>query len=192
MSFIVAADSPTVQGVNVTLLAAAIAAGAGILAAVLSYLGVRGTRKAAEIQRDRDYRIRQLSELYGPLYMRRKLSRKLWRQLPGIPDAIPGVTKWNLIDHIEEIKGEETERRRLIVERILRINDELTEIIIGRAGLLDQFPPPESFEAFLEHAATLRTYWDRGKNATGVGYLPFPQRMDDDVAATIKKLRAAL
>ena len=187
-----AAENLTVLGVNVTLLAAVIAALAAITAAVLSYAGVRGTRKAADVQRAREYRIRQLSDLYGPFYMRRKLSRRLWKQLPGVEEAVPGVTPWNLIDHIEEIKGEATEHRRLIVEHILKINDELTTIITGNAGLLDQFPPPPSFELFLEHAATLRVHWERGENAAGITHIPFPSDLDKDIEVSIKQLRTKL
>ena len=186
-----AAESAKVWGIDVTLAAAVIAALAAIAAAVLSYKGNLATTRAAERQRARDYRIRQLNELYGPLYMRRRLSRQLWN-LPGPADAEPGVTKWKLIDHIEEINAEAGDHRRLIVGKILQLNDELSALIVGSAGLLEQFPPPTSFETFLEHAATLRIHWEQGTNASGVTHIPFPGEIDADIEAAIGRLRAAL
>jgi hypothetical protein len=190
---IVDADAATkVLGIDVTLLAAIVAAVAAMAAAWLSYRGNLATNRAAEAQRQRDYRLRQLNELYGPLYMRRRLSRQLWGQLPGVPDAEPGVTQWKLIDHVEEIKTEQDVHRRQVVEKILQINDELTALITGSAGLLEQFPAPQSFETFLEHAATLRMFWEQGRNATGNAYIPFPGAIDADIAAAINRLRALL
>ncbi|HWA67413.1 MAG TPA: hypothetical protein VG899_13720 [Mycobacteriales bacterium] len=193
MISLVAADAATkVWGIDVTLLAAGVAAVAAIAAAGLSYRGNLATNRAAEAQRQRDYRVRQLNELYGPLYMRRRLSRQLWKQLPGVPDAEPGVTQWHLIDHVEEIKTEQDAHRRQVVEEILKINDELTGLITGSAGLLVEFPAPQSFETFLVHAATLRMFWEQGRNATKAAYIPFPGSIDRDIEDAITRLRSQL
>lgn len=187
-----ATDNPEIWGIDVRLGAAIIAAIAATVVAIISYIGIRRTEKAAKKHAKRDYRIRQLGELYGPLYMRRKLTRRLWEQLPESLDPEPGVTPWNLVDHIEEIKLDPNDRRRLVVENILRENAEISTIITGSAGLLEDFPPPESFERFLEHEATLRMHWERGQNAIGSGRKPFPADMDKDIEAAIKRLRADL
>lgn len=181
------------SGADATVIAALIAAGAALVTSIMSWSSSHRARKAVETQRTQDYRIRQLNELYGPLYMLRMMSRRLWKQLPGVDNAEPGVTDWKLIDHIVEIKGEEDAKRRLIVEDILKINDQLTELIVGKAGLLERVPPPASFEKFLEHARTLRIYWDQEANvAKGVAHLPFPGEIDDDVREALQTLRRDL
>jgi hypothetical protein len=190
--FLLTDGSATVLGLNVTLWAAVLAALAALVAAGFSYRGVRATNRAAEAESTRSYRVQQLNQLYGPLYMRRRLSRQLYRQLPGIPDAELGVTEWKLIDHIEEIKVQSGDHRRLIVEKILQINEELSDLIIGSAGLLERFPPPKSFETFLEHATLLRLNWERGANASGAARVPFPPELDVDIPEAIIRLREGL
>ena len=88
------------------IIAAIIAAVAAIISAIISHKSGRATREAVDRQRSEDYRIRQLNELYGPMHVLRKESKSLWRQLPPDDHPEPGVTKWKLIDHIEEIKAE--------------------------------------------------------------------------------------
>ena len=179
-------------GLDTGVIAAIIASIASLIASLIAWGSSYQARKAVEKQRSQDYRVRQLNELYGPLYMRRMESRRLWKQLPGVPGAVPGKAGWKLIDHIEEIKNESSNHRRLIVEAILQINTELQALIKGAAGLLESFPPPPRFEEFLEHARTLQIHWDEGKNAEGVGYLPFPGKIDEDIEQVIAKLHGEL
>ena len=176
-------------GVNGAVIAAIIVAGASLVTTSFSWFSSRQAQKAVRTHRAQDYRIRQQNELYGPLYMWRLLSRRLWEQLTEIPNAQPGVTPWKLIDHIEEIKSEADGRRRLVVEEILKINAELTDLIVGKAGLLYELPPPESFEKFLEHSRMLRINWDQGTNATGISYRPFPGEIDQDILHALEGLR---
>jgi hypothetical protein len=186
-----AAVSQADAGTTVAVVTALIAATASLIAAVIAAISTRGARKAVERQRSQDHRLRQLSELYGRLYMLRGTSRWLWQQLPGEANPTPGVTKWRLIDHIEEIKKEPDDRRRGIVEQILAINEQLTQLINGKAGLLEEIPPPPTFSTFLNHARTLTNLWNRGVNASeGVEYVPFPGDLDKDVLDAITRLRA--
>jgi len=182
---------------DAAVIAAYIAAGAAILAsilsAVISYRSGKATRDAVTKQRSEDHRVRQLNELYGPMHILRKESRRLWKQLPPDPDPEPGVTEWRLIDHIEEIKSESDGRRRKVVDRILDINEQLREFIVGRAGLLLSFPAPDTFETFLIHSTTLAQHWDRGVNVTDPNsYVPFPGEIDSDIDSAIESLRAGL
>lgn len=183
-----AADASLEAGV----IAAIIASFASLIASSLAWGSSRQARKAVEKQRSQDYRVRQLNELYGPIYMRRMESRRLRKQLPDAASAESGKLDWHLLDHIEEIKNETNSHRRHIVKAILDINEELRALIVGAAGLLETFPPPESFEKFLEHARTLKIHWDQGRNAEGVTYLPFPGEIDEDIAKAIQKLRSEL
>lgn len=173
-----------------TVVAASIAAVVAGFGAYLAWREGRLTRQAFDRHREEDFRVRQLSELYGPLHMRRRESRELWRQLPNVDDPTPGTTEWMLIDHITEIQAEEDGRRRGVVERILELNDELADLIQSKAGLLAEFPAPESFERFLVHRTTLRAHWERGENVThGGAYEAFPSDIDDDIDSAIEQLR---
>jgi hypothetical protein len=192
MWIFLAADQTTTSGVAPAVIAAIIAAAVSFATLGVSLMSGHKTREAIKAQRIQDYRIRQLNELYGPLYMLRMTSRRLWRQLPGVPNAEPGVTNWNLVDHIQELKNEPDASRRLIVEEILKINSQLSDLIVGKAGLLEQVPPPESLEKFLEHARTLQVHWEQGADATGVARLPFPGEIDEAVREAIDRLRKDL
>lgn len=177
----------------VTLIAAIVAAAAAIASALISWLSNRSTRRAVDRQRSEDYRIRQLNELYGPMHMLRRQSRSLWKQLPPEPDPEPGVTKWKLIDHIEEIWAEPDDRRRMVVTSILEINEKLSELIIEKGGLLVEFPAPDTFETFLNHATTLRQHWERKRNVTDeTSHVPFPGDIDRDINNAIEALRKKL
>jgi hypothetical protein len=170
------AAETTSSGIAPAVIAATIAAVVSLMALGVSLISGRRTQKAVEAQRIQDYRIRQLNELYGPLYMLRMTSRRLWRQLPGVLNAEPGVTQWHLIDHIQELKNEPEAHRRLIVEEILKINSQLSDLIVGEAGLLERVPPPESFEKFLEHARTLQVHWSEALMQPGPDTCPFQAR----------------
>ena len=78
-----------------------------------------------------------------------------------------------------------------IVEDILSINATLIDLLVGKAGLLEQFPPPDSFQAFLAHARLLQSAWDRGENQEAER-LPFPIQFDVDVEEALNRLRAQL
>lgn len=194
MTFLLAAGGEVAAdtGLDAGVIAAIIASIASLIASLIAWGSSHQARKAVEKQRSQDYRVRQLNELYGPLYMRRMESRRLWKQLPGVAGAEPGKSDWHLLDHIEEIKSEARDHRRLVVEAILTINEELRGLIVGAAGLLESFPPPQSFEKFLEHARTLKIHWNEGKNAEGVTHLPFPGEIDDDIRKAIETLRSEL
>lgn len=169
--------------------AAIITASASLVVALAALYQNWTARRAVDKQRSQDYRIRQLSELYGPLYMLSVTGARLWSQLA---EPRGSLQKWRLIDHIEEIKNEPDERRRGIIARILEINSQRVHLIVGKAGLLKDLPPPESFSQFLEHASTLAAQWQRGMNATSADYIPFPREFDTDLKAALDDLRKGL
>ncbi len=173
---------------------ALIVAGAALIGSILTLLASVSTNKDARRQHQLDYALRQANELYGPLYMRRQLSLQLWKQLTGVPDAVPGKTKWRLIDHIEEIRAVPSDGRNRLVEQILLINKELSDLITGHAGLLNEFPPPSTFTTFLLHAELLQLLWDRSSNADpeGTGYIPFPGGLDYDISTAFKAVKKRL
>jgi hypothetical protein len=165
--------------------AALIAAGASLIASVGALFSSRQARNAVDRQRSEDYRIRQLLDLYGPLYMQRQTTLRLVKQLRDGPN-------WHILDHIEEIHNEPDDRRRKVVEEILRINEQSSDLIFAKAGLLESFPYPESFEAFLTHARTLQMVWEQGVNAIKANYVTHPSTFDDDILKAIRSLQADL
>lgn len=134
---------------------AVVAALAAITVAGISWWSQRGARKADELarrkQRSNDYLCKQLDELYGEMLILRSTSRRLWGRLHDDDSA------FRLIDSIQAIKAEPSDRRRRIVEQILTINARLATLIETRASLLTEMPPPESFMAFLDHQRALGT-----------------------------------
>ncbi len=198
------------------IVAASIAAAVALLAAVLTFMGNRKQQKLdgvaagrqANLQRElaeksdelqqslltqqqqsadetskRTRVLLQMNELYGPLFMLRSESRRLRSRIG------PDSSEWRVVDHIVELKGDPV--KSSIVESILSINSTLVDLLVGKAGLLEQFPPPESFQEFLAHARLLQSAWVRGENETHER-LPFPVQFDENVQEALSRLRAQL
>lgn len=115
------------------------------------------------------FRRRQLSDLYGPLYLERRRSERLRDQLP---QEEPDGSRWRLVHHIGEVKGDP--HRREVVERILDAGDRIADLIRGHGGLVEPQPPPEAFAKFLLHNELLRMSWETGKDQDPDGSHPFP------------------
>lgn len=194
----------------VTLVAAGVAAVAAIVNAALSMFSVQASNKTSraivesenevklEIQRrveshdvagsDRDYRIRQLNELYGPMHMLRRRSRRLWEQLK--PDTLNSADEWHVHDHVTEIRADGVRSR--ILDDILHINEQLEDLIIGRAGLLWKQPAPDSFYEFLEHSALVSIAVEQGGVPEGRKRVYFPEQFDRDVDEAFEALTRAI
>jgi hypothetical protein len=171
------------------ILVAVIAAAAAVAAASLTaWLTARSERRAAE----RAFGERQLSELYGPVHSRRRLSISLWKQLTGDRNSVPGETKWRLIDHVGEIRQESTTTRREVVERILQINREISDLLASRGGLLETLPMNDVCSRFLAHAATLDIIWSEKRDAAPLEDDPFPHGFDDVWIAEMDAIRKRL
>ena len=145
----------------------------------------RSEEESQRRQRQVDFRWKQLDGLYGEMYLLRSTSRRLWERLRGSAD------EFRLIDNIVDIKNEDSDRRRLIVEEILAINDRIADLIETGASLLVDFPPPESFLQFLEHHRTLRRLWSMGENAHG-DEASFPRGLDADIGSGIETIKGQL
>jgi hypothetical protein len=140
-------------------------------------------QQSADLTSKRTRVLLQMNELYGPLFMLRSESRRL-RSRVG-----PDSSEWRVVDNIVELKADPV--KSSIVESIISINTTLAELLVGKAGLLEQFPPPESFQDFLAHAQLLQSAWVRGENETDER-LPFPVQFDEDVEEALNRLRALL
>jgi hypothetical protein len=174
-----------------TWVPAFIAAGAAIAAVIINVWWQRRIRKDDRLSRQKqesaDLCRKQLDQLYGEMLILRSTSYRLSLRLRGDDPA------FRLIDNIAAIKGDPDARRRRVVEQILKINARLAKLIETRASLLTEFPPPESFLAFLDHQRALATLWEMGVNVEADGREPsFPGSLDDDVKKAIGSIQAKL
>jgi hypothetical protein len=130
-------------------------------------------RRAEQTEHQRrarvEFRQRQLSILYGPLFQERRRSERLRDQLPQ--EESDG-SRWRLVHHIAETKGDP--KLALIVERILGANDRIADVIMSEAGLMEPFPPPRAFQKFIEHHELLRMSWETGEDQDPENSRPFP------------------
>lgn len=182
--FLQQATSTDVGKIDATFTAALIAAAAATLGTIATVVLAWMQRSAHVSDARRALILKQLNELYGPLFMLRTTSAQL-RDRVG-----PNDGTWRLVDHIVEVKRDPT--KAAIVQEILTINERISELIEGQAGLLVEFPPPRSFEEFLPHARLLKMRWERGANQDAEDRFPFPRALDDDIASSIRKLKAGL
>jgi hypothetical protein len=162
--------------------AAVVAAIAGIAAAIGSFYSSHQQRRHAERERQIEFSRRQLNELYGPILTLRQASDSLRDFLPR---TMPDGSRWKLVEHVKEVKNGADEAAKTAVGEILKINRQLEEIILGKSGLLETFPPPPSFKLFIRHARLLQVSWDRGTNHPKAAEIPFPESIDNDIARDI-------
>lgn len=165
-------------------MAAAIAGAVGVLVGAIiagAFSLINGNRqreadRQAQIRQGRmDFRLRQLSALYGPLYLERRRSTAL-RNL--LPQNEPDGSRWRLVHHIAETK--EDEERSLIVDLILESGDRVVELIREHGGLMEPRPTPQAFTKFVLHHTLLRLSWQSGHDQDPDNSYPFP----GEVAAT--------
>lgn len=170
--------------------AASIAAVGAVLAAGTTFLAAAfvafSGRRWSKRDRRAEFRLRQLTDLYGPLYMQRMTGLRLWLLLTAGLE-VPG--EWRLVDHIEEIKAEVSDRRRHIVETILELNRQSVEVLNRNAALLFTFPPDECFLEFMDHALTVQQLWDEGLNRGDAHFLPYPVAINDELKRHIDIIR---
>lgn len=182
--FLQQATSTNAHRIDATFAAALVAAAAATVGTIVTVVLAWMQRSAHVSDARRALIIKQLNELYGPLFMLRVTSSQL-RDRVG-----PNDGTWRLVDHIVEAKRDPT--KAAIVQEILKINERIGELIEGQAGLLVEFPPPRSFGEFLPHARLLKMSWEREANQDAEDRFPFPRALDDDIAASIRKLKEGL
>ncbi len=144
-------------------------------------------------QREIDWRVRQLNEVYGPLRMLRATSRLL---RDSLPKTEADGQRWRLVRHIEESR--QKAEYRVIVEGILRISRAIEDILVAKAGLLEGEEIPASFSKFMQHSRLLQIAWGAPTNVTeqpdlvGVADVPFPDEIDQDIETAIASVQKHL
>lgn len=165
------------------LVVAVIAAVAAIVGALIQVGIAVYNRAKNSADRRRDFAVRQLSEFYSPIHLYRQMSQHL-RERVGPIDG-----EWRLVDHIVETKADPG--RAPLVEEILGINDEISNLLLSKAGLATEHPLPDVFHEFLAHSRLLRMSWSEGRNQTESERMPFPA-VDAHIEDAIESLRDLL
>jgi hypothetical protein len=147
-------------------------------------------------QREVDYRMRQLSELYGPLTLLRATENGLRKSLPSKEVGDEGE-RWRLVRHIEDARR--TPAMKVIVEAILAINEGIETLLITKAGLMEGDSLPESFKDFMHHSKLLKLAWEHeellrteGTGVVRIDDIPFNENIDQDIAKATSSIRSAL
>ena len=140
-------------------------------AAFLGYLKIRQSlsrfrsEKVYETKLDRTKR--QLSELYGPIYMRVKSNQRIFDTCWGT-DIWPDVWRTTLAPSNSEIEG----------------------ILVANVHLVDEFPIPESFFDFVTHAHIAGQYLESGLNKSYFEKEQFyPKNFIRDIEISYRKKR---
>lgn len=175
-----------------TLIAAIIAALASVWAAYKSSQTANVHSERERTDRAIDYCRQQLNELYGPLYMLRQTSRRLYDVLrEQMKVDASQHDHWRLVDHIVDVRNG-SELAKSSVERILAINAEIQSLLKSKWGLLQEYPPHDSFIQFMSHSALLQQAWDKGANQDADSRTPFPRGIDQDIETDISAIKTEL
>lgn len=170
------------------VIASAVAACAALFAAFMAARTAKRQRESAKTERKIDFYRRQLNDLYGQLYMLRQASKSLYATLHAGGKRPEG---WRLVDHINEIMAEGDKSKIGTVEQIIKINKTIEDLLVSQFGLVDSFPPPESFQAFISHSRQLQVAWRRKGDLEGER-ISFPNAIDGDIERSIGEIRARL
>ncbi len=166
-----------------------VASGVALIAAAVSYAIARGNRIATRRQERASFRRTQLAEFYEPLAMLRMTTRELRRSLPA---EEPEGTRWRLVNHIDEVKRDVSQRA--VAEAIISLNTQVEQILVGKAALIEGERPP-SLDKFMRHSKLLKIAWDLADGAgaaVGLDDVPFPDEIDDELELGRSAVRAAL
>jgi hypothetical protein len=177
---------------NATLIAAVIAALAALYAAWRTSRTAKLQRRRDDRDKDVEHRREQLNQLYGPIYMRRLASKSTYTALRARVGAGPAGAepRWALVDNIEDIHRRQDPLVILAVTNILKINKEIEDILKGKYGLLNAYPPPRSFDQFITHAEQLQLAWDQKIDLDE--RISFPREFDKDIECALTDIRTKL
>jgi hypothetical protein len=163
------------------ILAATIAAVVSIIGLIFSaILQSRALKSAAA--RDvanamLDFRLRQLNDLYGPLFLLLEQSERLAKKLrESLPDP---QEDWRLLDHMDEVKADP--QMRAVVEMILEIGEKIEGLLLSRAGLALSPGPPATFGLYLGHVAIMKSMFRDNLRPKIAEHDYYPRQLNRDV-----------
>jgi hypothetical protein len=138
-------------------------------------LGLDSKRRELVLKSQIDFKEKQLSEFYGPIYA-------LLKQIRPLDDL------WNA--------GKLGAADRSIVAAIRKANDRIVEIILAKSHLVQGDRIPEYFPRFLTHVAVWHAYMDDSKTDWSV-YAGLPEAQydvtfEDEVFRMTEALRMEL
>lgn len=170
------------------VIASVVAAIAAITAAFIAAKAAKRQREAVRVERRIEHCRRQLNNLYGQLYMLRQASKSLYATLHTSGER---PQDWRLVDHINEIVTEDEKSKIGTIEEIIKINKMIEDLLVSQSGLVDQFPPPESFQRFVSHSRQLQVAWGKKSDLEG-SRVSFPRNFDSDIENSITEIRARI
>jgi hypothetical protein len=138
-------------------------------------LGLDATQRQITLQSQIQFRERQLSEFYGPIYALLKRIRPiddLWTEgkVKGIDDAIRGVIRDS--------------------------NNRVVEIILNKSHLIHGHVIPESYPHFLTHVAVWHAFWDSPdtdwSTYAGLPEAHYDLKFEQEIFQTTEKLKQEL
>ena len=177
----------------VTLVASLIAARAATRAAREASLTARLQTAIEKNDRDIAFYRQQLNELYGPIYMSRRKSERLYDVLRDEMGVLPPDQEhWRLVDNIQAVKNSGKELAISSVENILAINAEIEELLKTKWGLLETHPPHDTFIQFMSHTALLKQAWEKGVDQAANARTVFPRDIDKHIKKDMDLVEAKL
>jgi hypothetical protein len=137
-----------------------------VVALAVVYAGARYADKREKRNATVAFRLRQLNELYAPVRLLLDENRRHKDRL-----AVGTTGEWHVLDHLQTVKADPD--GRAVMEQILAVNKEISEILRRNAGLAVT-PWQESFSQFQNHYATLKRTWedDDAPAETDMKYFP--------------------
>jgi hypothetical protein len=173
----------------VEIIPSMVAAAAALFAAFMSVWSSQHTEMNKKRSLEIEFRRQQLNDLYGPIHMKQRTSVALRGLFPW---KNPDGTKWRLVDHIVEIQHQAEPTKLSAVSEIIRINEEIAELLTKHFGLYLGFPPPDTLSHYIAHAKLLSLAWREGRNEDSANRLPFPDEFDTVIEDAIDTLRNRL
>lgn len=197
---VVVDGSSGISAADAALLGAVIAGVASLLTAILTTFLANlwqrereGKQESAASRAARAARITdQLSGLYGPLRMLVSQSAALAEKMR---EGKPEPENWHLLHNLAVVVANPADEA--IVEQIIEINGQIEQLVLTKAGLLQDGTVPDSFVAFLGHFRQLTIAFEA---ATQTGEVPeeiiakqfesYPREFDTDVVSGYEALRS--
>lgn len=127
---------------------------------------------------------KQLDDLYGPLLILQERERRL-ADILRVGKSDPA--KWRLLDNLPGVL--ENPSDRAVIEDIMRINAQIEELLINKAGLIHAPRPPDSFKRFLGHHNALKLKMEGRERPAVAEFEYYPRQFDQDVREAYDAIR---
>jgi hypothetical protein len=177
---ILVADPAAESGAWAVLTSPAVVA--ALVAAVVSTLGWAVAHRKEDQERVRQFRVKQVNEFYAPVRLLLAENASLAKQLREAARA--GDREWHLLDNLAQVASDP--ELLLLAERIIKVNREIREILMTKAGLALQAPLPSSYERWIAHAHLLEQSVQSRSVPANVEAKYFPKEFEEDIRSALQ------